>query len=183
LFGVHLSGRRSVAKNATALKDVRERMASGFDGKPLTYARWYGHIEILDIGGYALYRPRLTPEVSANDTCASSIVIDDYWNVARRDVLIPRIGHFQRRWEICPELKPMHAAARIALWHFLVKDASSSGHPLDVARAELASVTQTVTVLDGTCQDIGDGLYATVGMPGEPRYVVLGVIPAEIIKQ
>jgi hypothetical protein len=37
------------------------------------------------------------------------------------------------RGQVCPQLEAMHAALRVAGRHFLMQDAASGGHPLDVA--------------------------------------------------
>jgi hypothetical protein len=59
----------------------------------------------------------------------------------------------------------------------------SGGHPLDVTRADDAAVAQAVAVLDVTVKDVGDGLDAPVGVPGEPRQVLLRPVRAEVVEQ
>ena len=56
-------------------------------------------------------------------------------------------------------------------------------HPLDVAGRDGATVSQAVAVLHLSRQDVGDGLDAAVGMPGEAGQVVLRVVVAEVVQE
>src|SRR5271156_3248955 len=62
-------------------------------------------------------------------------------------------------------------------------DAAAGGHPLDVAGGDGAFVTHAVAVVDGTGEDVGDGLDAAVGMPGEAGEIVLGHVVAEVVEE
>src|SRR5579871_4964154 len=64
-----------------------------------------------------------------------------------------------------------------------MNDPSPRRHPLDVARADRAPVSQTIAVFDGPGEDVGDCLDAAVGMPGKAGKIVLGNIVAEVIEQ
>ena len=75
----------------------------------------------------------------------------------------------------------MHAALGVAGRHFLMQNAAAGGHPLHVARAELAAVAEAVAVVDAARQHIGDRLDAAMGMPGKAGLIVLGPIAAEIV--
>jgi NAD(P)H-hydrate repair Nnr-like enzyme with NAD(P)H-hydrate epimerase domain len=77
----------------------------------------------------------------------------------------------------------MHAALRVAFGHFLVEDAAAGGHPLDIAGGHFAFVAERIAVLDGTGEDVGDGLDAAVRVPGETFEVVLRVLVAEVIEE
>ena len=77
----------------------------------------------------------------------------------------------------------MHPALGVALRHLLVQDAAARRHPLDVAGAERAAVAETVAVLDGAVEHIGDRLDAAVRMPREPGEVILRAVVAEIVEQ
>jgi hypothetical protein len=63
----------------------------------------------------------------------------------------------------------VHPALRIAFGHFLVDDAATCGHPLNVASGDCATVADAVAVLDGSGENIGDRLNAAMGMPRESR--------------
>jgi hypothetical protein len=142
-----------------------------------------GGTERARIGGDALHRAALAPEVAADHAHAGAIVIDDLGNLRSLDVLVARRGHLQRLRQIRPKLEAVHAALGVALWHLLVHDAAARGHPLHVAGAERALVAQAVAVVDGAGQDIGDGLDAAVRVPGKAGAVVVGPVVAEIIEQ
>ena len=146
-------------------------------------ARRHPDIEIARIGGNALDRAALAPEIAADDPHAGAVVIDDFRNVGGLDVLIARRRHLVRRRQIGPELEAVHAALGVALRHFLVENAAPGRHPLHVAGAEVAAVAQAVAVLDVSRQHIGDGLDAAMRMPGEAGAIVVRPIVAEVIEQ
>ena len=77
----------------------------------------------------------------------------------------------------------MHLANRITLRHFLVDDALACCHPLYVACADGAMIAQAVGVLDGAGQNVGDGLDATVRVPGKTGQIILWNVIAEIVQQ
>ena len=77
----------------------------------------------------------------------------------------------------------MHASPRIALGHFLVQNSASGGHPLHVAGAERTAIAETVLVVDGAGEHIGNGLDPPVRMPGKAGLIVGGSVVAEIIQQ
>src|SRR5262249_60452281 len=97
----------------------------------------------------------------------------------RRNVLVARRSHLQRRGQIGPKLKSMHTPLCVALRHFLMHDAAASRHPLHVAGAELALVPEAVAVIDGACEHVSDGLDAAVRMPGKAGAIVLRTIVAK----
>jgi len=63
----------------------------------------------------------------------------------------------------------MHPSGLIALRHFLMNDATASGHPLNVARADGAAVAHAVPVLDSSGENVSDGFNPAMRMPGESR--------------
>src|SRR6185312_15383744 len=77
----------------------------------------------------------------------------------------------------------MHPARRIAFRHLLMDDASPCRHPLDIARRNGAVVAHAIAVLHGSRQDVRDGLDSTVGVPREPRQIVLGNVIAEVVEK
>ena len=77
----------------------------------------------------------------------------------------------------------MHLANRITLRHFLVDNALACCHPLYVASADGAMIAQAVGVLDGAGQNVGDGLDATVRVPGKAGQIILWNVIAEIVQQ
>ncbi len=96
---------------------------------------------------------------------------------------VARVHHLVGGRQVGPELEAVHRALRVALGHLLVDDAAAGGHPLHVARGDDAAVAQAVAVLDVAAQDVGDGLDAAVGMPGEALEVVVGLVRAEVVEQ
>jgi hypothetical protein len=77
----------------------------------------------------------------------------------------------------------VHPARLIAFRHFLMKDSAAGRHPLDVAGAEAATIAETVAVLHGAGQHIGDRLDAAMRMPRESGEIVLRTIVAEVVEQ
>ena len=75
----------------------------------------------------------------------------------------------------------MHAALHVAGRHLLMQDPAARGHPLDVARAELAAIAEAVAVIDTAREHVGDGLDAAMGMPGKARLIILRPVAAKII--
>ena len=71
----------------------------------------------------------------------------------------------------------------VALGHLLVDDAAAGGHPLDVAGGDGAVVAHAVAMLDGSGEDVGDGLDAAMRVPGEAGQIILGNVVAEIVEQ
>ncbi len=67
-------------------------------------------------------------------TCvpSSSVIVR---NIGRLHFLVARRCHLQRRRQVRPQLKAVHAARRVALRHLLVNDPAARRHPLHVARA------------------------------------------------
>ena len=77
----------------------------------------------------------------------------------------------------------MHPPLRVAVRHLLMHDAASGGHPLDVARAEVAAIAEAVAMLHLAREHIGDGLDAAVRMPGEAGQIVVRVLVPEIVEE
>ena len=71
-----------------------------------------------------------------------AVVLGHLGNGAGRDVLIARVGHFQRGGQVGPELKAVHAAVGVAFGHLLVENAAARGHPLHVAGGHAALVAE-----------------------------------------
>src|SRR5262245_54468265 len=158
-------------------------MTRSLDGDRLLPAGRHRHVEIARIGRDALDRSLLPPEVADDHTHPRPVIINDLGNVAGGDVLVARPGHLQRRREIRPELKAVHAAALVALRHLLVQDAAARSHPLHVARAERPAVAEAVTVRHLAREHVGDRLDAAVRMPRKAGDVVVRVVVAKIVEQ
>src|SRR5581483_6363190 len=77
----------------------------------------------------------------------------------------------------------MHAAARVALRHFLMQDAPAGRHPLYVAGFEIAAIAEAVTVLDGAGEHISNGFDAAVRMPRKAGAIIVRPVVAEIVEQ
>ena len=62
-------------------------------------------------------------------------------------------------------------------------DAAARRHPLDVAGGDGAAVAHAVAVLDGSGEDVRDGLDPAMGMPGKARQVILRNVIAEVVEE
>src|SRR6185295_844488 len=112
----------------------------------LAPAGWNPHVHVAGIRSDAVDRTLLAPEAPAHDAHARTVVVGHVGDRARGHVLVARCGHLERRGQVRPELEPVHAAFGVALWHLLMEDAATGGHPLDVTRAEIARVAEAVAV-------------------------------------
>ena len=158
-------------------------MALGLHGEGLAPARRDPDVEIARVRGNAFDRTAFSPELAAHDPHAGAVVIGDLRNFRGLDVLVARRRHLQRRRQVGPQLEAVHAPLRVSLRHFLVENAAPGRHPLHVAGAELAAVSQAVAVVDAARQHVGDGLDAAVRMPGKSGPIVLRPIVAEVVEQ
>src|SRR5690349_1816533 len=64
-----------------------------------------------------------------------------------------------------------------------MEDAAAGRHPLHVAGAERAAIPETVAVVDGAAQHVGNRLDPTMRMPRKARHVVSRAVVAEIVEQ
>src|SRR4029077_6999463 len=183
LFGEYPERLRRGAEISRPLETVGEGVPLQLDRKRLAQAWRHPDVEIARVRGDAFDRAALAPEIAANHAHAGAVVIDHLRNFRRLDVLVARCRHFQRRRQVGPELEAVHAALRIALRHFLVQDAAAGGHPLHVARAEIAAIAQAVAVLDIAGKNVGDGLDAAMRGPGKAGAIILRPFVAEIVEQ
>src|SRR5207244_10865065 len=62
-------------------------------------------------------------------------------------------------------------------------DRAARGHPRDVTGPKGSLVSEAVTVVHRPREDVGDGFDPAMGVPGEPREVVLGVLVAKVVEQ
>src|SRR5258708_18536705 len=131
-IGANALRRRSIAECAVALEDVRERVPRRLYRNRLAHAGGNPHVEVTGIGGDTLDGAALTPEIAGDDAHAGAVVIHDFGDFLRMNVLIARIGHLQAARQVRPELEAVHAAALVALGHLLMEDAATGGHPLCV---------------------------------------------------
>src|SRR5882757_10128430 len=124
-------------------------MPRGLDRQGLAPAGRDANVEIARLGGSAVDRSSLAPEVAADHPHPRAVVVNDLRDLLGRDILVARIGHLERGGKIGPELEAVHAPARVALRHFLVEYPAARGHPLHVASAERALVAEAVAVIHG----------------------------------
>src|SRR5262245_4269162 len=80
--------RRSICELPRAAKYVGESVVLGLDWQTSGFAGRDGDIEILRRGSDALYRPGFSQEASADNPDARSVIVRDFRNVVRLDVLI-----------------------------------------------------------------------------------------------
>jgi hypothetical protein len=154
-----------------------------FDRQRLSCAWWNRDIDIGRIGRDTLHRPGLPPESPADQADVRAVIVGDHRDVRRLHLLVARLGHFERRRQIRPELKAMHAPRLVALRQFLMDDAAAGGHPLDVSGGDRTLVPQAVAMLDGSRQDVRNRFDAAMRMPRKARQVVFGHIVSEIVEQ
>src|SRR5437870_12498807 len=64
-----------------------------------------------------------------------------------------------------------------------MEDPAAGGHPLHITGSESALVAEAVTVVHRPRKDIGDGFDPAMGVPGEPREVILGVRVTKVVEQ
>src|SRR5262245_4726892 len=183
LLGQDAERLRRIAERARSREHVSEGLPRGLDRESLAPARRHGDVEVTRIRRDPVHGTALAPELAANDPDAGAVVIDDFRDLRAGNVLIAGRGHLQRRGQVGPELKPVHAALRVALRHFLMEDPAAGRHPLDVAGTERAAIAEAVAVLHRARQDIGDGLDAAVRMPRKSGAIVLRALIAEIVEQ
>src|ERR1700722_1377709 len=180
-FGEHTEGLRGGAEIARALEHVGESLTLDLNLQRFTFARRHPDVEITRVGGDALDRATLAPEIAADHTHPRAVIVDHFRHFRRLDVLVARRRHLQRRRQIGPKLKAVHAALVVALRHFLMQDAATGGHPLHVAGAEIAAIAEAVAMLDVAGQHVGDGLDAAMRMPRKTGAIFLRPIVAEIV--
>src|SRR2546427_5414127 len=112
-----------------------------------------------------------------------AIIVRDLRDIQRLHFLVARRSHLERGRKIRPQLKSMHPPSRVALRHLLVDDPTPRRHPLHVARCDRATVARAVTMLNGSSQNVSDGLNPAVWMPRKSRQIILRNIIAEIVEQ
>ena len=77
-FAQRAERRRGVGEIARALEDIGEGLAEILDLEALALARRHGDVEIAGIGGDAVDRPCLAPELAADDAHARAVVVDHF---------------------------------------------------------------------------------------------------------
>jgi len=77
----------------------------------------------------------------------------------------------------------VHPAQFVALGHFLMNNPPPCRHPLHVAGANDAAVSNAVTVLDITREYIRDRLDPAVRMPRKARQIIRRNVVTEIVKK
>ncbi len=107
----------------------------------------------------------------------------DLGNPGALDVLVARLHHLVRRRQVGPELVSPKTLIRSAMRHLLMNDPAAGRHPLDVSRGDHPLVPQAVPMFDIPLQHIGDRLDPAVGMPGETRQIIVGVLGVKIVEE
>src|SRR5439155_16196334 len=95
-FGGHSQWSRSVAEFSGAAEDVGECVMRRLDRKRFPLARTDGDIEIDGLCSDIVYRPGFTSKRSTDHSHLGPIVLADDRDIARFDLLIPWLGHFER---------------------------------------------------------------------------------------
>ena len=89
-------------------------------------------------------------------------------DLARAQVLVPRLGPLQRLRQVHPQLRAVEQAAAgdERLRRLLdVQDAGAGRHPLGVAVRDEAAAAVRVLMLEGAVDDVRDGLEPAVRVP------------------
>ena len=94
--------RRSAGEGRRTLEDVGEGLAVGLDRQRLALARRDIDVEIARVGGDAVDRALLAPELAADHPDGDAVVVDDLGDCGARDVLVARRGHLQARGQVGP---------------------------------------------------------------------------------
>src|SRR5437879_6319761 len=84
---------RCVAECARSGKNIRKGIARGLDLQPLLLSRRDRDIDVIRIGGDPFDWPTLSPKLATDDTHTGAIVIGDFRNRARRNVLVAWVRH------------------------------------------------------------------------------------------
>src|SRR5213594_775864 len=182
-FGTDGTRLRGVTERATALEHVGERVPGRLDRQRLALPRRDPHVQIARIRCHPLDRAGLPPKAPADHPDARAVVVGDLRDGGGRDVLVARPGHLQGGREIRPQLEAMHAPPWVPARHLLMQDPAARGHPLHVTRSESSLVSEAVAVVDGPREDVRDRFDPPMGVPGEPREVILRVLVAKVVEQ
>src|ERR1700757_2813793 len=62
-------------------------------------------------------------------------------------------------------------------------NAAAGRHPLDIASGDRSVIAHAVAVFDRSGKYVGDGFYASMGVPGKSGQIVLGNVVAEVVEQ
>src|SRR5580658_1860708 len=127
-------------------------MTRRLNRKGLSSAWRNRYIQINRIRGNAIDGTSFSPEVPADHAHMGAVVIRDFRYLGSLNLLITRLGHFERRGQVSPELKPVHASCMVALRHLLMNNAAARGHPLHVPGPYDATVAHAVPMLHGSSQ-------------------------------
>src|SRR5579872_1087422 len=174
---------RSITERSRTSKHVSKSVACGLDFEALLFTGSDRHIDITRVRSNAFDWPFLAPELATDNAYSRTVIVCDFRDRAGRNVLVARVRHLERRRQVRPQLKTMHAAMLVALRHFLVKDAAAGGHPLHIPGSHLAFVSQAVPVLDRAGEHIGNGFNPPVWVPRKPRDIICRVLVPEIVEQ
>ena len=123
-------------------------MAAGVDLEGLLPPLGHEDVEVLRIGGNAIHRAALAPELAHDHPHHGAVIVDDLGDIVRPNILIARLGHLQMAGQVGPELKSVHLPLGVSFGHFLMQDARACGHPLHIATLQRAPVAKAVTMVD-----------------------------------
>src|SRR6266571_3499796 len=171
------------SRNVPPPSNTGKRVPRRLDRQRLALARRDPHVEIARVRRHPFDRTGFPPKAAADHADARAVVVGHLGDVAARDVLVARARHLQGRRQVGPELEAVHASPRVAARHLLMEDPAARGHPLHVTRSQGALVTEAVTVVHRPREHVGDGFDPTMGVPGEPRDVILGVVVTKVVEQ
>src|SRR5207249_10246943 len=117
-----------------AREHVGERVPCHSHRQHLPPPRRHTHIQINRVRRDAFDRPRLAPKLPAHHAHLRPVVISNLGNLHGFHFLVTRRRHLQRRGQVRPQLKPVHAPGGVALGHLLGDDPPARRPPPDLAR-------------------------------------------------
>src|SRR5437588_4165569 len=183
LLGENCSRVGSVTERSRTCENISESIARSLDFKALPLTRQNRYVQVVRISCDAFDRTALAPKFAADDPHARPVIISDFGNLRRWNVLVAWVRHLERSWQVCPKLETVHASLRVALRHFLMQDAAARRHPLHVAGRHFALIAQAVTMLHRTGQHIRDGFDSSMRMPGKSGEVIFRILVPKIVQQ
>ena len=92
--------------------------------------------------------PLYTTDSVQPSAARAVIVIGDLGDVRRLHLLIARRRHLQRRGQVGPQLKAVHATSLVAFGHLLVHDAAACRHRLDLVLTQHVLLAHAVAVAE-----------------------------------
>src|SRR5262245_20204703 len=121
---------------------------SAWDGKLPLGSRGKLHVHVKRRGGDVLNWPTDAVHCPGDDADPDPIFFIS-GNRGGRHFLIARLGHFEVRGEVDPQLKTIDRSVLAAPGHLLMQDTATGTHPLHIAGADQTLVAEAVAMSRG----------------------------------